>query len=292
MLADGRVAGLFHGLDFAACRRPGRQLRLADPGDLAAVLGGHDGGDGGRGRPVPAAKRPLGEQRHECLPVADVSVDALVAGGLARVLGITAGSGFVAWRRSGYRPSMGLLELLRLAWSPSSAVLLNQPEWIEEFRPEEKPAIAVLWDASTSMDTRDVVARRRQAVGPASHAARPSPPLTDRRRGEAARADERRGPAVLAARSRDTAPICTSRWPAPSEKITEPARRSCWPPTATGTRARRRCRPPPGCGSRGCRSSPSPVGSRTRLPDVELLSLDAADLRRRRQGGAHSVHDR
>ena len=28
------------------------------------------------------------------------------------------------------------------------AVLLNQPEWVEEFRPDEKPAIAVLWDAS------------------------------------------------------------------------------------------------------------------------------------------------
>ena len=37
------------------------------------------------------------------------------------------------------------------------AVLLNQPEWVEEFRPEEKPAIAVLWDASPSMETRDVV---------------------------------------------------------------------------------------------------------------------------------------
>ncbi len=35
-----------------------------------------------------------------------------------------------------------------------------------------------------------------------------------------------------------------------------------------------------------------PVGSRTRLPDVELLSLDVADLRRRRQVGADSVHDR
>ena len=48
------------------------------------------------------------------------------------------------------------------------AVLLNQPEWIEEFRPEEKPAIAVLWDASTSMDTRDVVAAGEAASQPTS----------------------------------------------------------------------------------------------------------------------------
>ena len=65
---------------------------------------------------------------------------------------------FLAWRRSGYRPSMGILELLRLALVGIVAVLLNQPEWIEEFRPEEKPAIAVLWDASSSMDTRDALA--------------------------------------------------------------------------------------------------------------------------------------
>ena len=59
---------------------------------------------------------------------------------------------------------MGLLELLRLALVGLVAILLNQPEWIEEFRPEEKPAIAVLWDASASMDTRDVVrpSRRRR----------------------------------------------------------------------------------------------------------------------------------
>ena len=53
---------------------------------------------------------------------------------------------------------MGLLELLRLALVTFVAILLNQPEWIEEFRPEEKPAIAVLWDASASMDTRDAIA--------------------------------------------------------------------------------------------------------------------------------------
>jgi uncharacterized membrane protein len=37
------------------------------------------------------------------------------------------------------------------------ALLLNQPEWVQEYRPTEKPTIAVLHDASRSMDTRDVV---------------------------------------------------------------------------------------------------------------------------------------
>ena len=61
---------------------------------------------------------------------------------------------------------MGLLELLRLVLVPLAALLLNQPEWIEEFRPEEKPAIAVLWDASASMDTRDVRPRRSAGGAP------------------------------------------------------------------------------------------------------------------------------
>ena len=53
---------------------------------------------------------------------------------------------------------LGLLELLRLALIVVVAVLLNQPEIVHEYRPEEKPSIAVLWDASPSMETRDAVA--------------------------------------------------------------------------------------------------------------------------------------
>ncbi|MGZ3389840.1 MAG: vWA domain-containing protein, partial [Isosphaeraceae bacterium] len=81
---------------------------------------------------------------------------------------ITAGLGFVAWRRSGYSRSMGLLELLRLALVAIAAAMLNQPEWIEEYRPEEKPSVAVLWDASPSMETRDVVARGKSSSSPQS----------------------------------------------------------------------------------------------------------------------------
>ena len=92
----------------------------------------------------------------------------------------TAGFCFVAWRRSGYSRSLGLLELLRLGLVVIAAILLNQPEWIEEYRPQEKPSVAVLWDASASMDTRDVVSReapsaapraRREAVAPLAESA-------------------------------------------------------------------------------------------------------------------------
>ena len=112
--------------------------------------------------PLPAqAGARRGGPRHERLPIAHVPVDAVVGRPLDRG---GAGHGRLLLRRLAAQrlsPSMGLLELLRLALVALVAVLLNQPEWIEEFRPEEKPTIAVLWDASASMDTRDVVARRR-----------------------------------------------------------------------------------------------------------------------------------
>ncbi len=72
------------------------------------------------------------------------------------IIAVTAGLCFVAWQRSGYRRDFGLLELLRLTMVCLVTLLFNQPEWVEEYRPEEKPSIAVLWDDSASMETRDV----------------------------------------------------------------------------------------------------------------------------------------
>ncbi len=84
-------------------------------------------------------------------------------GSIAVVL-VTAGFCFAAWQRSGFRRSIGMLELLRLTLVIMVAVLLNQPEWVEEYRPEERPAIAVFWDGSPSMETRDVVQAGQKAA--------------------------------------------------------------------------------------------------------------------------------
>ena len=73
------------------------------------------------------------------------------------LVAVTAAICFWAWKRSGYAAGQGLLELLRLAIVGLVAVLLNQPEWVQEYRPKDKPAIAVLHDASRSMDTQDVL---------------------------------------------------------------------------------------------------------------------------------------
>ena len=79
---------------------------------------------------------------------------------------VTAGLCVAAWRRSGYRTSMGLLEMLRFALVVIAALLLNQPEIIKEFRPDEKPSLAVLYDASPSMNTRDATHNGQSAKAP------------------------------------------------------------------------------------------------------------------------------
>jgi uncharacterized membrane protein len=81
---------------------------------------------------------------------------------VAAVVGVAVAS----WRRAGSTRGAGLLEALRVAIAGFVAVLLNQPEWVEEYRPDEKPTIAVLYDASRSMDTRDVVLTGSSAGGP------------------------------------------------------------------------------------------------------------------------------
>jgi hypothetical protein len=91
------------------------------------------------------------------------------AGLAVGVVVLAAGLCFAAWRRSGYARAQGLLELFRLALVAVMALTLNQPEWVEEFRPEDKPAVVVLWDDSPSMGTRDVASgsgqiTRRDAI--------------------------------------------------------------------------------------------------------------------------------
>lgn len=84
---------------------------------------------------------------------------------------VTASLCWIGWRRSGYAAEYGLVEVLRLLIAILVGVLLNQPEWVEEFRPKEKPTIAVLWDASKSMDTRDVAVAENSLDGPVAPSA-------------------------------------------------------------------------------------------------------------------------
>ncbi len=60
--------------------------------------------------------------------------------------------------------------MLRLLIVAIVGVLLNQPEWVEEFRPDEKPSIAVLWDASASMRHATWSMPKRPPASPATRA--------------------------------------------------------------------------------------------------------------------------
>ena len=64
---------------------------------------------------------------------------------------------WLAWHRGGYRKATGLLELLRFVLVCLVALTLNQPEWLETQPPDQRPTLAVLWDQSNSMKTRDVI---------------------------------------------------------------------------------------------------------------------------------------
>lgn len=77
---------------------------------------------------------------------------------------------WIAWRRSGYRPGSGLLEVLRLLIVTLIAVTLLQPEWLTEYRPRKLPSLIVLTDVSRSMRTRDVVDSTSPTSPPISRA--------------------------------------------------------------------------------------------------------------------------
>lgn len=64
--------------------------------------------------------------------------------------------GYWNWRRSQFRTGVLVLEILRLATIAGLLFLLQQPEWTTEYRPTEKPNLVVLIDKSRSMGTRDI----------------------------------------------------------------------------------------------------------------------------------------
>ncbi len=62
---------------------------------------------------------------------------------------------FLSWKRSPHRGRTALLETLRVLAVAAVALLLWQPEWRTTTNPETKPRIAILWDDSKSMTTVD-----------------------------------------------------------------------------------------------------------------------------------------
>jgi hypothetical protein len=180
---------------------------------------------------------------------------------------------WMAWRRSGYARPQGLLELVRLTTIALMVLVLNQPEWVEEFRPTEKPALLVLCDQSPSMDTRDVPLNSSEGSERISRRAAMAP-WTD---------------AAAWAPLQERYHVIVQPFAAP-----EPGRRTdLYEPLATAPEKVKNLTgivlisdgdwnegPPPVQAAtklrvQGVPVFSVPVGSATRLPDVELLSLGA-----------------
>lgn len=91
-----------------------------------------------------------------CLASIAFETNALVLLFSALSLVITAYLSLMAMRRSHFRRMIVGLESLRVLIVLLVLAALNQPEQLQQFVPEEKPTIAVLWDDSASMETKDV----------------------------------------------------------------------------------------------------------------------------------------
>ncbi len=90
---------------------------------------------------------------------------AAIAFGVGIVL-VTLILSYLTWQRSGRSKSIGWLEFLRILLVFLVAVAINQPEWREVFEPEEKPVLAVLRDQSSSMKTADVIDLENPSLQP------------------------------------------------------------------------------------------------------------------------------
>ncbi len=64
---------------------------------------------------------------------------------------------WLAWCRSGYSKKTAVLEFLRFVLICMVVLTLNQPEWLQTQLPDRRSTLAVLWDTSNSMKTRDVI---------------------------------------------------------------------------------------------------------------------------------------
>lgn len=195
-----------------------------------------------------------------------------IAGGIAMLVA-TAGLCFAAWRRSGYRRDFALLELLRLGIVGVGVLLLNQPEWVEQFRPEEKPSIAVLCDASASMQLADVPLGANSSSGRTTRRAAIAP-LEDKGfwkpiEGRLSVFIEPFSPAKTANGTNLYEPLAQASQKFKNLRAVVVASDGDWnegqPPVQAAAALRLKDVP----------VFAVPVGSSTRLPDVELLSLDA-----------------
>ena len=94
------------------------------------------------------------------------SMFGVVVGILATI--ITGVLCWLAWQRSGFAKGTGILESIRFLLVVLVSLTLNQPEILQESRPTERPTLAVVYDESNSMLTKDVIDPKNPTNAPRS----------------------------------------------------------------------------------------------------------------------------
>ena len=188
----------------------------------------------------------------------------------------------LSWKRSPHPKRTALLESLRFLCTLLVVLLLWKPEWLTVVHPETKPRIAILWDASKSMDTLDaelpeIFSPKREVVSRAkwTEQALASPLWEPLAKGGANEVFDR----SFAAPAADTPPaLAGTDLSTPIEDLLE---------NETNLRAvvllsdgDFNTGPPPVVAAqkllqRGVPLFTIPVGSRKRLPDLDLLAVTA-----------------
>jgi hypothetical protein len=111
------------------------------------------------------------------------------------IVAAVTGISWWSWHRSGYARWHGLQELLRVLIVLLIAVLFHQPEVVEETRPDQRPTIAILYDDSRSMETVDAVQPRTRGDAGQTAASAATPDST-----QPASAEPTASPAVVSRR--------------------------------------------------------------------------------------------
>lgn len=191
------------------------------------------------------------------------------------ILLVTAALCFWSWQRSHFSKGMGMLEFLRFALVAAALATLNEPEWVDKVIPDERPTIAVLYDASGSMKTKDVVDPSKLTEAPKTRED-VIQPLLDEDKWQSV--NDRMDVVIESFASNLPNPAEATDINAALENLLQkhPELRSVvlvsdgdWnigeAPSSAATKLRARKIPVYAMG----------VGSESRLPDIELVSLDA-----------------
>ncbi len=183
---------------------------------------------------------------------------------------------FISWARSGYAKSYFLLESLRFILVLLAIVTLNGPEWVDEDKPDQRPLVAVVYDSSGSMKTKDVIDPENVSAPPKTREEVVKPLLEN----EVWKSVSERMDVVFEEFSSDLKnPAEATDIDTALDRTLEKHKGSLravvlisdgdWnigkSPSAAATKLR----------TRGIPVYPLGVGAETRLPDIELVSLDA-----------------